>query len=196
MSNLSTEALEQLFTKARTHRAWLPETVSDETLHTLYELLKWGPTSSNTGPARFIFVKSKEEKARLISCVAPGNVGKVQAAPVTVIVAYDERFYDQLAKLSPRATAYRDMLAGDKAFADETGFRNGTLQGGYLILAARALDLDCGPMSGFDNAKVDEMFFKGTSWKSNFLCNLGHGDAAKLHPREPRLDFNEACKII
>jgi 3-hydroxypropanoate dehydrogenase len=196
MPSLSTQALGQLFTEARTHRSWLSEPIADDTLRALYDLLKWGPTSSNTCPARFLFIKSAAEKERLLPCLAPGNVKKVQAAPVTVIVANDAKFYEQLAKLSPRSTAYRDMLAADAALADETAFRNGTLQGGYLILAARALGLDCGPMSGFDNAQVDEIFFKGTTWKSNFLCNLGHGDASKLHPREPRLEFAEACRII
>lgn len=190
------EAVRQLFTEARTYPAWLPKPVDDGTLHALYDLLKWGPTSANCTPARFVFVRSPAEKEKLIACLAPGNVDKVKAAPVTAIVAWDERFYELLPRLFPAAPKMKDHFASNKTFAETSAFRNGSLQGGYFILAARAVGLDCGPMSGFDNAKVDAAFFAGTTWKSNFICNLGFGDASKLHPRGPRLDFNEACKII
>jgi 3-hydroxypropanoate dehydrogenase len=190
------EAVRQLFTEARTHSAWLPKKVDDNTLRALYDLMKWGPTSANTSPARILFVKSEKAKEQLISCMAPGNVDKTKTAPVTAIVAWDERFYEHVPRLFPHAPQMKDMFASNKAMAEATAFRNASLQGGYLILAARAVGLDCGPMSGFDNAKVDEMFFKGTTWKSNFLCNLGYGDASQLHPRGPRLSFDEACKIL
>jgi 3-hydroxypropanoate dehydrogenase len=157
--------------------------------------MKWGPTSANTSPARFVFVKSKEGKEKLLPCMSPGNVDKTKAAPVTVIVAQDLEFYEKLPTLFPHVDA-RSWFKGKPAFIESTAFRNSTLQGGYFIIAARALGLDCGPMSGFDNAKVDAAFFAGTSWKSNFVCNLGYGDSAQLHPRNPRLDFNEACRIV
>lgn len=192
---LSDEALRQLFTEARTHRVWLPDPVSDATLHDLYDLMKWGPTSANSCPGRIVFVRSAVAKDKLITCLAPSNVKKVQAAPVTAIIAMDSAFYELLPKLSPHAPQLRDVFA-EPTLAEVTAMRNGTLQGGYFILAARSLGLDCGPMSGFDNKKVDEAFFKGTTWKSNFLCNIGHGDASKLHSREPRLTFDEACKIL
>lgn len=190
------EAVRQLFTEARTHSAWLPKKVEDSTLRALYDLMKWGPTSANTTPARIIFVKSEKAKEQLLSCMAPGNVDKTKAAPVTAIAAWDERFYEHVPRLFPHFPQMKDMFVSNKALAEATAFRNASLQGGYLILAARAVGLDCGPMSGFDNAKVDEAFFKGTTWKSNFLCNLGYGDASQLHPRGPRLSFDEACKII
>ena len=193
--SFSEEALERIFAKARTHSAWLPKPVSDELLHHIYDLLKWGPTSANCGPARIAFVKSKEAKERLLACMAPGNVDKTRAAPVTAIIAYDLEFYEKLPKLFPFADA-RSWFAGNKPLIESTAFRNGTLQGAYFIIAARSLGLDCGPMSGFDNAKVDEAFFQGTTWKSNFVCNLGYGDPGKLYPRAPRLDFDEACKIL
>jgi 3-hydroxypropanoate dehydrogenase len=189
------EAVERLFTGAHTHSVWLPKPVEDDTLRALYDLMKWGPTSANTSPARIIFVKSKEAKEKLRPALAPGNLDKTMAAPVTAIVAMDMTFYEHLPKLFPHADA-KSWFVGNAALVQETAFRNSSLQGGYLILAARAEGLDCGPMSGFNNAKVDETFFKGTSWKSNFLCNLGYGDAAKLYPRGPRLTFEEACQII
>jgi 3-hydroxypropanoate dehydrogenase len=192
---IANQALEQIFTKARTHSAWLPEPVSDELLQQIYELMKWGPTSANSSPARIAFVKSKDAKEKLLAGMAPGNVEKTRAAPVTAIIAYDLEFYEKLPKLFPHADA-RSWFVGNKPFIESTAFRNGSLQGAYLIIAARALGLDCGPMSGFDNAKVDAAFFEGTSWKSNFICNLGFGDANALHPRCPRLDFSEACKIL
>lgn len=189
------EALEQILTKARTHSDWLPQPVSDELFHQIYDLMKWGPTSANCCPARIIFVKSKESKEKLLPCMAPGNVQKTKMAPVTAIIAYDMEFFEKLPKLFPHTDA-KSWFTGNKALIESTAFRNGTLQGAYFIIAARSLGLDCGPMSGFDNAKVDAAFFQGTSWKSNFICNIGYGDAGKLHPRSPRLDFNEACKII
>jgi nitroreductase len=190
------EAIRQLFTEARTHSAWLPKKVEDSTLQALYEIMKWGPTSANTCPVRIVFVKSEKAKEQLMPCIAPGNVDKTKTAPVTAIVAWDERYYDLVPRLFPHFPQMKDMLASNKEMAESTAFRNSSLQGGYFILAARAVGLDCGPMSGFENAKVDETFFKGTTWKSNFLCNLGYGDASKLFPRGPRLPFDEVCKIL
>jgi nitroreductase len=192
---LPQEALEQILTQARTHNVWLPEPVSDELLVRIYDLMKWGPTSANSSPARIVFVKSKEAKEKLLPCLAPGNLDKTKAAPVTAIIAQDLEFYEKLPKLFPFADA-RSWFAGNKQLIESTAFRNSTLQGAYFIIAARSLGLDCGPMSGFDNAKVDEAFFQGTTWKSNFICNLGYGDSSKLYPRAPRLDFAEACKIL
>ena len=192
---LSEEALEQILTEARTHSAWLPELVSDELLVQIYNLMKWGPTSANCCPARIVFVKSAEAKAKLLPCMAEGNVEKTKTAPVTAIIAQDMEFYEKLPKLFPYADA-RSWFAGNKPFVESTAFRNSTLQGAYFIIAARSVGLDCGPMSGFDNAKVDAAFFEGTTWKSNFICNLGYGDSSKLYPRAPRLEFNEACKIL
>ena len=189
------EALEQIFTKARTHSAWSAQPVSDELLKQIYDLMKWGPTSANSSPARIAFVKTKEAKEKLLPCLAPGNVEKTRSAPVTAIIAHDLEFYEKLPRLFPHTDA-RSWFVGNKPLIDSTAFRNGSLQGAYLIIAARALGLDCGPMSGFDNAKVDAAFFEGTTWKSNFLCNLGFGDPSALHPRAPRLEFNEACRIL
>jgi len=192
---LSQEALERILTEARTHSVWLPEPVSDDLLVQIYNLMKWGPTSANSSPARIVFVKSPEAKAKLLPCMAEGNVEKTKTAPVTAIIAQDMEFYEKLPKLFPFADA-RSWFAGNKPFIESTAFRNSSLQGAYFIIAARSLGLDCGPMSGFDNAKVDEVFFQGTAWKSNFICNLGYGDSVKLRPRAPRLEFNEACKIV
>jgi len=193
--SLSEEALEQMFTKARTHSVWLPEPVSNDLLGEIYNLMKWGPTSANSSPARIVFVKSSEAKEKLLPCMAEGNVEKTKTAPVTAIIAQDMKFYKKLPKLFPFADT-RSWFAGNKLFIESTAFRNSSLQGAYFIIAARSLGLDCGPMSGFDNAKVDEVFFQGTSWKSNFICNIGYGDSSKLRPRAPRLEFNEACKIL
>src|SRR5437879_3032045 len=176
---VSSEALDILFKKARTHSEWQEKPVSEEVLRQIYDLAKMGPTSANTSPARFVFLKSKPAKERLKDALAPGNVAKTMAAPVTVIVAYDLEFYQHLPRLFPHVDA-KSWFAGNEALIRETAFRNGTLQGAYLIMAARALGLDCGPMSGFDKEKVDEEFFKGTSWRSNFLCNLGYGEPSKL----------------
>lgn len=195
MNTISKDALDQLFFKARTHNGWLDKPVSDDTLRQLYDTMRWGPTSANSSPARIVFVKSNSAKEKLLEGVAPGNLEKTRVAPVTAILAEDIEFYEKLSKLFPHTDA-KSWFAGNKPLIEKTSFRNATLQGGYFIIAARALGLDCGPMSGFDNEKVDAAFFKGTSWRSNFLCNLGHGDPSKLFPRSPRLDFEEACKIL
>jgi 3-hydroxypropanoate dehydrogenase len=191
---LDDRALDQIFRTARTQNKWLDRPVPDTQLQELYDLLKWAPTSANGSPARFVFVRTAEGKARLKPALSAGNLEKTMVAPVTVIVAHDLRFYDHLPRLFPHADA-RSWFAGSEALAEVTAFRNGTLQGAYLILAARAIGLDTGPMSGFDNAKVDAAFFAGTSWRSNFLINLGHGDPAGLFDRSPRLSFDEACRL-
>jgi nitroreductase len=187
-------ASERIFFEARTHSAWLDQPVSEDDLHRIYDMMKWGPTSANCSPARIVFVTTPEAKQRLLACMSATNVDKTRNAPVTAIIAYDLEFYEKLPSLFPHGDA-RSWFAGKKEFAKETAFRNGSLQGAYFIIAARALGFDCGPMSGFDNAKVDEAFFRGTAWRSNFMCNLGHGDAVKLHPRDIRLDFTDACQI-
>jgi 3-hydroxypropanoate dehydrogenase len=194
-SIIDTNALDQLFLKARTHSAWLPERVSVEKLRQAYELARMGPTSANSTPARFVFLESEAAKARLWPALAPPNVEKTKAAPVTVIVAWDTEFYEKLPQLFPHADM-RSHFAGNPALIEETAFRNSSLQGGYFILAARAVGLDCGPMSGFDKAKVNAEFFPDGKWKVNFLCNVGHGDAGKLFPRNPRLGFDEACRVL
>lgn len=195
MSSVSdTKILAQLFTEARTHNAWQDRPVSDELLQQLYDLLKWAPTAANAAPARFIFVKSAEAKARLKPCLSEGNLEKTLSAPVTVIVAHDLAFYEQLPVLFPQTDA-KSWFAGNEEVINSTVQRNGSLQGAYLIMAARALGLDCGPMSGFDQGKLDEAFFAGSQWRSNFLINLGYGDTTRLHPRNPRLDFSQACRI-
>lgn len=186
---------ERLFTEARTQNGFRPTPVADDTLRALYELLKWGPTSANCSPARFLFVRSDEAKARLIGCLNPGNVRKVQEAPVTVIIGMDMAFPDKLPFLFPHTDA-RSWFAGDEARIAETAFRNSSLQGGYLIVAARALGLDCGPMSGFDAARMDAAFWAGTSVKTNFICALGEGDPAKVLARSPRLPFEQACRLL
>jgi 3-hydroxypropanoate dehydrogenase len=189
--NITTE---QLFTDARTQNGWLPTPVSDETLHQLYELFKWGPTSANCSPARVIFVRSDEAKARLVACMAPGNAPKVQQAPVTAIIGMDMLFFEKLPQLFPHADA-KAWFVGNQPMIDATAFRNSSLQGAYLMLAARALGLGCGPMSGFNPAAVDAAFWAGTAVKTNFVCSLGHGDPAKIFPRSPRLSFDEACSL-
>lgn len=194
-ASLSSSAQEQLFLNARTHNGFLPKPISEDLLHKLYDLLKWGPTSANGSPGRFVFVKSPEAKAKLLTVVAPGNIEKVQSAPITVIIAEDRKFYEKLPTLFPHADA-KSWFEGNQPLIDATSFRNSSLQGAYLMLAARSLGLDCGPMSGFEAQKLDETFFAGTSWKSNFLCNLGYGDPTKLYPRLPRLPFSEACQIL
>lgn len=192
---LSEEAFDQLFRSARTHNAWQKRDVSDEVLRELVDLLKMAPTSANCSPVRLVFVKSAAAKEKLKPFLNAGNVEKTMAAPVTAIIATDYKFYDHLPKLFPHTDA-RSWFAGKQQHADTTAFRNGTLQGGYLILAARSLGLDCGPMSGFDNAGVDTAFFPDTDIKSNFLCNLGYGDAAGLRPRSPRFIFDEMARIV
>jgi 3-hydroxypropanoate dehydrogenase len=192
-------SLDILFRAARTHRAWEEKPVSDTLLQAVWELAKMGPTSANCSPARVVFVKSREAKARLRPCLSRGNVEQTMAAPVTAILAYDLAFPDLLPRLYPQEDA-RSWFVGNAKLIAETAFRNGTLQGGYLILAARALGLDCGPMSGFDNAKLDAEFFPGSTVRSNFLCNIGYADPdgkpKKLQPRDPRLAFDEACRIL
>jgi 3-hydroxypropanoate dehydrogenase len=194
-TKISHDALNLLFLEARTHNAWLPKPVPGEALREVYDLARWGPTSANASPARFVFVESEEAKARLLPTLAPLNVEKVKAAPVTVIVAWDTEFYDKLPKLLPHADM-RAHFVGNKTLSEATAFRNSSLQGGYFILAARAVGLDCGPMSGFDAAKVNAEFFPDGKWTVNFLCNLGYGDRSKLFPRSPRLGFDEACRIL
>jgi 3-hydroxypropanoate dehydrogenase len=192
---LEPAALRQLFLEARTHNRWRAKDVADERLHELVDIFKMGPTSANCLPARFLFVKSAEAKQRLKPFLSDGNVEKTMKAPVCAIVGYDLEFYELLPRLFPHTNA-RNWFAGKPKHIEDTAFRNGTLQGAYMILAARALGLDCGPMSGFDNAGVDGEFFAGTSVRSNFLCNLGYGNPEGVRPRGPRLAFDEMAKII
>lgn len=194
---LDHQSLDTLFRTARSHNGWLPTAVSDAQLREVYELMKWGPTSVNCSPARIVFVRSATGKAMLKDALSPGNVEKSMSAPVVAIVGYDTKFYEQLPVLFPHNPAVKAWFEGEakKGFAESTAFRNSTLQGAYLMLAARAAGLDCGPMSGFDNAKVDALFFEGTSVKSNFICALGHGDAAKLYARSPRPSFEQSCRL-
>jgi 3-hydroxypropanoate dehydrogenase len=193
---LSEAALDQLFRNARTFNAWLPKDVSDDQLHHLYELAKFGPTSANASPMRLVFVKSKEAKAKLAPFLSDSNRAKTMEAPLTAIIGTDHTFYEHLPKLFPHADA-RSWFVGNQTLIDTTAFRNATLQGAYVLMAARAIGLDCGPMSGFDNAGVDAAFFAGTAIKSNFLINIGYGDAGRdLFARGPRLAFDEACRIV
>lgn len=193
---LAESALHQLFLSARTFNAWLPKPVSEAQLHELYDLAKMGPTAANSSPMRVVFVHSAEAKAKLDPLLSEGNRAKSMAAPVTAIIAQDMAFYDKLPKLFPHADA-RSWFVGNQPMIESTAFRNASLQGAYLILAARALGLDAGPMSGFDAAAVDQAFFTGTPVKSNFLVNIGYGDASRdLFPRSPRLSFDEACQIV
>lgn len=195
MAQLNDEGLNLIFREARTHFAWQDRAVDDSLLRAVYDLTKMAPTSANMSPMRVAFVKSKEAKERLKPALDGGNVEKTMSAPVTAIIGMDMQFYEKLPKLFPHkdiSGVFRDM---PKEALEVVALRNGSLQGGYFMLAARALGLDCGPMSGFDNAKVDAEFFGGTAIKSNFLCNLGYGDASKLYPRAPRLGFEEACSI-
>lgn len=191
---LNDNALDQLFRTARTQNAFQDRPVEDAQLHSLYDLLKWGPTSANMSPGRFVFVKSPEAKEKLRPALSEGNLAKTMVAPVTVIVAYDEDFHEKLPYLFPHTDA-KAWFDGPRENRHDAAFRNGSLQGAYLILAARALGLGAGPMSGFDNAKVDEAFFAGTTIKSNFLVNLGYSDPTGLFPRSPRLSFDEAARI-
>jgi 3-hydroxypropanoate dehydrogenase len=195
MTTLDPAGRNLLFNEARTHNGWTDQPVSDDTLRELFDLLKMAPTSANCSPARFVFLRSAESRHRLAPALLPGNLEKTLAAPVTVIVACDLAFHEQLPRLFPHADA-RSWFAGNEDLIRETAFRNGTLQGAYMMLAARAVGLDCGPMSGFDKAKVDEAFFADTTWRSNFLCNLGHGDPSKLFPRSPRFQFEDACRVL
>jgi len=192
---LDKAALATLFTEARTHNGWQNKPVGDELCRQIFDLAKWGATSANCSPARIVFVKSAAEKEKLVACMAPGNQEKTSLAPVTAIIGMDMEFYEKLPKLFPHADA-RSWFVGNQPLIDSSAFRNSSLQGAYLMLAARALGLDCGPMSGFDGDKINAAFFAGSSVKVNFVCSLGYGDAAKLYPRSPRLAFEEACKII
>ncbi len=196
MKPISDDAIKQLFSEARTYQHWLPKEVSNKDLQEIYELMKWGPTSANLCPIRLVFVKKGPQKEKLIECLMPTNVDKVKEAPVTAIIALDPLFYDKTQQLFPKAPGYRDTFASNQALAEATAFRNSSLQGAYFILAARALGFDCGPMSGFDNQKLDALFFSESDWKSNFICNIGYGDKTKLFPRLPRLSFEEACRIL
>jgi 3-hydroxypropanoate dehydrogenase len=189
-------ALDALFNNARSHNKWTDREVSDETLRQLYDLVKFGPTSANSSPARFVFLRGKEAKDKLAPALSSGNLEKTLAAPVVAIVAYDPRFYDQLPRLFPHNPDAKSWFTSNEGLAATTAFRNATLQGAYLIIAARALGLDAGPMSGFDNAKVDEAFLSDRGWRSNFLVNLGYGDPAGLFDRSPRLAFDEACVLL
>ena len=193
---LDANGLDLIFRGARTYRAWQAREVSDEALRQLFEILRLGPTSGNCCPARFVFVRSEEAKERLRPALDKGNVDKTMAAPVCVIIGYDLAFYDDMEWLVPHMKGAGNAFRNDAALAETTAFRNGSLQGAYLILAARALGLDCGPMSGFDNDMVDQAFFAGTTVRSNFLCNLGYGDPASLHPRAPRHGFDQACRLV
>ena len=193
---LGRQTLDQVFRNARTHRAWLPRAIGPEVLSNLYDLMKWGPTTNNTSPARFVFVISRDAKERLKPHLNPGNVEQTMSAPATAIIAYDLEFYRFMPKLSPKPGARESWQKRSPAELHEAAFRNGSLQGGYFIMAARALGLDCGPMSGFNNAGVDGEFFAGTSIKSNLLCNLGYGDPVSLRSRAGRLEFDEACRIL
>src|SRR5438105_1684972 len=193
---LSGEGQDLIFRNARTHNFWLDKPVDDALLQQVYGLAKMGPTSANMCPMRIVFVRSKEAKEKLKPALDLGNVDKTMKAPVTAIIGMDIRFYEQLPKLFPHADAKAWFKDLPENVLEYIALRNGSLQGAYFMLAARSLGLDCGPMSGFDNAKVDAAFFAGTTVKSNFLCNLGHGDATKLFPRSPRLEFAEACQIV
>jgi 3-hydroxypropanoate dehydrogenase len=204
------QALDTLFREARSFSSWLPRPVTDETLRNLYDLLKWGPTSANASPARFAFIRSKEAKERLRPALAPLNVEKTMTAPVTVIVAYDLRFYGDLPRLFPHNPGMAKLYESSPDLVETTAKRNSSLQGAYMIMAARALGLDCGPMSGFERTKVDDEFFAAGRpcfgcdqeffpeghVKTNFLCNLGYGDRSRLFPRLPRLPFSEACSLL
>jgi nitroreductase len=192
---LDETAFDVLFRTARTQNKWLPKPITEEQLRNIYDLTKWGATSANCFPMRLVFAHSQAEKDRLATMVMPGNVEKVKTAGAVAIIGYDLKFYDLIPKLFPHAPEAREWFSNNEPLAFTTAFRNGTLQGAYLMLAARALGLDCGPMSGFDNAAVDAAYFAGTDIKSNFICALGYGDPAGLFPRSPRPDFDEMCSI-
>jgi 3-hydroxypropanoate dehydrogenase len=192
---IDTAGLDLLFKEARTHNKWHDEPVSDETLHELYDILKFGPTSANSSPARFVFIRTKEGKEKLAPALSAGNTEKTMAAPVTAIVAYDPKFFEKLPTLFPHNADAINWFTSNDSLAATTAFRNGTLQGAYLMIAARSLGLDTGAMSGFDNAKVDAAFFSSNGWRSNFLVNIGHGDPSGVFNRSPRLSFEEACLL-
>jgi len=196
MPEAPTEILEQAFLSARTFNAFTPKPVEDETILKLYDLMRWGPTSMNSQPGRYIFVRSSAAKQKLTDALAAGNVAKTMAAPVTVIVAMDTRFYEHLPSQFPSSPNASETMAKNEALAHSTAFRNSSLQGAYLILAARLLGLDCGPMSGFDADKLNAAFFPDGRYKANFLINLGYGDPSGNYPRGPRLAFDEAAQIL
>lgn len=189
-------ALNTLFLEARTQNGWLDKAVTNEQLQQIYDLMKWGPTAVNCTPARIVFVKSPEAKEKLLACMNPGNTEKTKAAPVTAIIGMDLEFYEQLSRLFPHNPQARSWFAGNQANIETTALRNSSLQGGYFIMAARAVGLDCAPMSGFNADKINETFFAGTPVRVNFVCSLGYGDSGKVHPRGPRLSFEEACGVV
>jgi 3-hydroxypropanoate dehydrogenase len=195
-SMLSDSDVDRLFRNARTFTSWRDEPVPDALLRRVYDLAKWGPTSANSTPARFVFVRSPEGKERLRPAMSRGNMEQTMTAPVTMIVAYDLRFFERMPMLFPQKAAMAELFAMNDALAETTARRNSALQGAYMMIAARALGLDCGPMSGFDHAKLDAEFFANTSLRSNFLCNLGYGDPATLPARNPRLAFDDACRVV
>jgi len=196
MPKLDQAAIAQLFTDARSQNRWLSDPVSDDTLRELFDILKYGPTSANSSPARFLFLRTDHAKERLRPALSSGNEHKTMTAPVVVIVAHDPKFYDHLPRLFPHNLDAKSWFTSNPALTETTMFRNATLQGAWLMMAARCLGLDCGPMSGFDNAKVDEIFLADRGWKSNFLCGLGKGDPEGLFPRSPRFDFYDACMML
>ncbi len=193
---LDAKALDLILLKARTQNGWLPTPVSDDQLRAIYDIVKFGPTSANSCPARFLFVRTPEAKARLLPALSAGNMEKTKQAPVTAIIGYDPRFYELLPRLFPHRPEMKNPYEASAQLAETVAFRNGTLQGAYFMIAARAVGLDVGGMSGFDNAKVDAEFFPDGRVKSNFLCNIGHGDPSKVLPRLPRLPFDEVCRIL
>jgi 3-hydroxypropanoate dehydrogenase len=195
-AKLSDDALDTIFRTARTQNAWTDQPVTDDELRAVYDLMKWGPTSANMSPARFVVVRSKEAKEKLNPCLSEGNQAKSMAAPATVIIGYDVEFYEHLPKLFPHSPDAKTWFNWSADWAATHAFRNGSLQGAYFMIAARALGLDCGPMSGFDAAKVEEAFFPEKNVKANFLCNIGHGDPKALFDRSPRFTFDEVAKIV
>jgi 3-hydroxypropanoate dehydrogenase len=192
---LDDDSLDRIFRKARTHNVWLPTRVPESMLRQIWDVMKWGPTSANCSPLRIVFVQSEQAKERLVACMNATNQAKTRMAPVTAILAMDVAFYENLPRLFPHDQTARSWFAGKPVLIAETALRNSSLQGAYFIIAARALGLDCGPMSGFDADRLNAEFFANSSLKVNFVCSIGHGDASKLFPRSPRLDFDEACRI-
>jgi len=195
MARIDDDAMDLLFRDARSQNGWLPRGVSRETLRDLHDLMKWGPTSANSWPQRVVFAASEEAKERLASVAMPGNQDKIRQAPVTAILGYDLAFFEKMDVLFAHDPGMAEMFRNNVELAEVTAFRNATLQGAYFMLAARSLGLDCGPMSGFDNAKCDELFFPGSTVRSNFLCSIGYGDPDAVFPRLPRPDFDEVCRV-
>lgn len=193
---LSDADLDTIFRQARSHNKWQDRGISDVQIEVIYDLLRWGPTSANCSPARFVFCKSQDAKDKLAACAIEGNVAKIKTAAAVAIIGYDRNFYDKIPQLFPHNPGARDWFAHDEKTADETAFRNSTLQGAYLMMAARSVGLDCGPMSGFDPDQVNDAFFKDSDIQVNFICAIGHGDESGIFPRSPRLSFAEACEIL